>query len=213
MTAISLPRGSSEASHLINPSSFFPLVPAALRPSTRKELWRLSRLPSQYQTDERETYQVRAELLLLRHFFEYADRCGLPVPEDRQTIRKPFQHVSGHGDAFDQFVRRPRTWIPDELLSLAGLAQHYGLPTRLLDWTRDHCVAAYFAAKASLIGRKDNPQADQCLVVWAMKEAAVYRGQSRFDDPKSRPLKIVTSPAALNPNLRAQQGLFTMWAF
>jgi hypothetical protein len=157
---------------------------------------------------------VYAEFLVLRHFFEYADRCGLPVPEDIQPVRKLLQHVSGYRDAFRDLVELPGQWIPDQLRSLAGLAQHYGLPTRLLDWTRDHCVAAYFAAEANLKEMKDDQRADQCLVVWALKESALYSWRSsRFTHERFCPLKIITTPAALNPNLHAQQGLFTTWAF
>ena len=33
------------------------------------------------------------------------------------------------------------TWLPEDLYELAGLAQHYGVPTRLLDWSQDIFVS------------------------------------------------------------------------
>ena len=191
---------------------FSPLVPTALRPAKRKELWRLGRLRSWDQSGEPEFYQVYAEFLVLREFFEYADKCGLPIPEDKQSVRKYLQHSSRFEAGLKSLTGHGFDWVPDGLLSLAGLAQHYGLPTRLLDWTRDYLVAAYFAAKAVLTGDNDAKESDDFLVVWALKESAVYACEGSLSDPTESPLRIVTAPAAVNPNLHAQRGLFTTWS-
>jgi hypothetical protein len=160
-----------------------------------------------FTSHECDTYEseVLAERDALIEFFLLADKRGLILPDDSQHFRRLLEtHKSQMGEATIKSGFADNRWPHDDLLSLLALAQHYGLPTRLLDWTRNPLVAAYFAAEDAICSQ---PIRDNKLAVWAFHYPPM--GTLHEIERWSQTIIIVTAPSASNPNLRAQQGVFT----
>lgn len=149
-----------------------------------------------------------AERDALTRFFDIADKRGLILPDDSQQLRSSLETLKA--ERGDSFVGRLEfgEWQTDEMaLSLTALAQHYGVPTRLLDWTRQPLIAAFFSAEDAA-KNSEKYESSSHLVVWAFYFPAL--GKHDRLEQESDPIRVVTAPSATNPNLKAQQGVFTL---
>jgi hypothetical protein len=151
----------------------------------------------------RRTYerQIAAEVEQIWEFFLLADARGLRLPEDSQRLRAILEECRDPS-YLERVAGGEAAWPPEEVLSVLALAQHYGVPTRLLDWTRHPYVAAYFAAADAL----GHPH-DGRMAVWAFNHEVMDKEQYSWLWDR---IRMVTAPAADIPNLFAQQGLFML---
>lgn len=180
-------------------SDKYKLIPSALRPESRKRFNQFALSGDDGTQEELEYFQIIKEYNVLRDFYKLCDRKGLLI-ENIDRIRNTIL------DKMDMFTMlMNEAWLPNDLWGLAALAQHYLVPTRLLDWTHDIHVALFFAVEDYLEGRTV-PEETKFITLWALNLQPII-------DPnmKDLPLKLVQPIYHGNDNLTAQQGLFTLW--
>lgn len=177
----------------------YELVPSALRLHNVDWFWKICGLGRPIEPQHNwQRWQIRAEYSILRDFYRLADQKGLDVPvceRIRLNLAQDFDLFDLHNPYHSDI------WLPKDMEETAGLAQHYGIPTRLLDWTYDVFVALYFAFTGAI-------EKEGKLEVWALNKEYIS-----YLKPTVNRINIdfITPHYSNNPNLNAQRGLFTHW--
>ncbi|MFZ1730013.1 MAG: FRG domain-containing protein [Bacteroidota bacterium] len=116
-------------------------------------------------------------------------KSGDTLSEERYMLR-----------LFKEQSVRYMTTIPDNKWEWLAIMQHHGMPTRLLDWTRNPLVAAYFAVRSEHNG-------DSCVYAFKSNQ---YINIEKYSDPFERGQLGKFIPRHITPRITAQTGLFTI---
>lgn len=185
-------------------SSFlWPLKPNAFRDSTKWENF-TPQPPKKHEDAKRCVLnQVHAEALSIAFFLETSDTLGITTPIDFLAIKET---IDFGFDARAKALDNGEEINFDSIYPLKGyyrsiaLAQHFGVPTRFLDWSESPLVACYFAAEkaSSIIEDIEILETDKIAIyyfnVWPLKH--------------NNPIEIIKSPRHENINLLKQKGIF-----
>lgn len=145
--------------------------------------------------------QAEYEWGLIYDFVWFSDEIGLQVPGNWRVFRDQ-KYIEQVREAINNM-----DWPLTDIIDTIALAQHHGVPTRLLDFTRNANYATFFALRqADLATDPDHIDDEAGPCVWAVHRRAINPHIPEF---KNRVSEIAV-PFRDNGFLYAQKGLFLL---
>ncbi|MDQ7010023.1 MAG: FRG domain-containing protein [Candidatus Gracilibacteria bacterium] len=152
--------------------------------------------------------------LVIESFEDFLVRIGLNTPETRYFYRgisnskyklipsigrceSSFGYNSGEENIFKKFKNQALPYlkkIPKTDLEWLILAQHHGLPTRLLDWTSNPLVALFFSVNK-------NKKEDGLIFITTWKSPSNY---SELSLKANNPFSVETSELFYPPHISSR---------
>lgn len=159
---------------------------------------------------------------LTSHTHSLIPKIGRPERKRKPNASDPDRRIEYSRDdeiaTFNMFrdaARAHITSLPANDLEWLALAQHYGVPTRLLDWTEGFLVATWFAVQKSGFVEAFDPKKKAVAIqrhdaaIWVARNLQVVS-----ENEKKKPFDVTElrcyRPPHISPRISAQRSVLTL---